>query len=103
MYNNETQSTRVISLFKKRRSIWRNLPDRNLMINIPDMELPNNKISTSKYSFATFFPKNLFIQFSKIANLYFLVTYFTNIFLKKIIFQNKLFYIILLKIKIIQE
>lgn len=43
------------------------------MLNVPDSELPLNGISTSKYSFLTFFPQNLLEQFSKPANLYFLV------------------------------
>ena len=33
----------------------------------------NNKISTSKYNFLTFLPLNLLLQFSKMANLYFLI------------------------------
>ena len=32
----------------------------------------NNKVLTSKYNFLTFLPLNLFLQFSKLANLYFL-------------------------------
>ena len=33
----------------------------------------NNSISTTKYNFATFFPKALFEQFRRVANLYFLL------------------------------
>mmetsp|Transcript_11553 Transcript_11553/g.17426 ORF Transcript_11553/g.17426 Transcript_11553/m.17426 type:complete len:133 (+) Transcript_11553:323-721(+) len=33
----------------------------------------NNKISTSKYNLVTFLPLNLMLQFSKMANLYFLI------------------------------
>jgi hypothetical protein len=32
----------------------------------------NNRIHTSKYNFMTFLPKNLFYQFSKMSNVYFL-------------------------------
>jgi phospholipid-transporting ATPase len=32
-----------------------------------------NKIKTSKYSLITFLPKNLYVQFSKLANIYFLI------------------------------
>jgi phospholipid-translocating ATPase len=32
----------------------------------------NNEIHTSKYNVLTFLPKNLFYQFSKMSNLYFL-------------------------------
>ena len=41
--------------------------------NEPDLSYPNNSISTSKYNFVNFIPKNLAEQFSKMANLYFLV------------------------------
>ena len=34
---------------------------------------PDNKIITSKYNFLTFLPLNLLLQFSKLANLYFLL------------------------------
>lgn len=43
------------------------------MLNVPDNDLPDNKISTSKYTFATFLPLNLLEQFSKPANFYFLI------------------------------
>ena len=34
---------------------------------------PNNRISTTKYTFEYFFPKSLLLQFRKTANIYFLV------------------------------
>lgn len=36
-------------------------------------KFPNNRVSTSKYNVFTFLPKNLFEQFTKAANAYFLV------------------------------
>ena len=48
-------------------------PDRRIDANDPDLDLPDNSISTSKYTIITFLPKNLLEQFSKSANLYFLV------------------------------
>lgn len=36
-------------------------------------EFKNNSIVTSKYSILSFFPMNLMVQFSKMANLYFLL------------------------------
>ncbi len=33
----------------------------------------NNKIHTAKYNVVTFLPKNIFYQFSKMSNLYFLI------------------------------
>lgn len=35
---------------------------------------PNNYISTTKYNIITFFPKSLFDQFKRVANIYFLIT-----------------------------
>lgn len=36
----------------------------------------NNRVTTAKYSLLTFLPKNLFNQFSKMANVYFLIITF---------------------------
>ena len=58
---------------KSRREPIQYHPDRRLMLNVADTDLPNNEISTSKYNFLTFFPVNLLEQFSKPANFYFLV------------------------------
>ena len=49
------------------------MPDRKIYPLIQDHELPNNHIQTSKYTCLTFIPKNLMEQFSKLANVYFLV------------------------------
>lgn len=46
---------------------------RKIINGVADHQTPNNMISTSKYNLASFLPKNLFLQFSKVANLYFLV------------------------------
>jgi phospholipid-transporting ATPase len=40
---------------------------------VPDKELPDNSITTSKYTFWSFVPLNMMEQFSKMANLYFLI------------------------------
>jgi phospholipid-transporting ATPase len=42
----------------------------------PPREFRDNKIKTSKYSLLTFLPKNLLEQFSKLANVYFLLISF---------------------------
>lgn len=48
--------------------------DRNIKIPVQDRSLyPLNKISTCKYNIITFLPKNLLIQFQKLANIYFLI------------------------------
>lgn len=53
---------------------WQELPDREIYSNVPDYTVSNNTIMTSKYNVLTFVPKNLMEQFSKPANVYFLVT-----------------------------
>ncbi len=67
----------------KRRPDWKNMPERHIVPNKPDLSLTKNFITTSKYTCLTFIPINLFEQFSKLANLYFLVigkiTNFTHI------------------------
>ncbi|SCU90430.1 LADA_0F04016g1_1 [Lachancea dasiensis] len=39
----------------------------------PIIEYPRNKIRTTKYTALTFFPKNLYLQFQNVANVYFLI------------------------------
>lgn len=55
------------------------MPDRKLYPCIVDNTLPNNRITTAKYNWFTFLPKNLAEQFSKLANVYFLVPYFQQL------------------------
>ncbi|XP_047323463.1 putative phospholipid-transporting ATPase 9 [Impatiens glandulifera] len=50
------------------RVVYCNEPDEADIRNYPD-----NHVSTTKYTFATFLPKSLFEQFRRIANFYFLV------------------------------
>ena len=52
---------------------WKDMPDREIITNIPDPLLRKNGIDTSKYNLITFVPKNLYEQFSKLANVYFLI------------------------------
>lgn len=49
------------------------MPNRSIITNIPDTDVCDNSIKTSKYTPINFIPKNLFVQFSKVANLYFLI------------------------------
>ncbi len=67
----------------KRRKNWKQMPDRKICCSKPDLEVPNNRISTSKYTLITFFPKNLLEQFSRAANIYFLVKMIFDLFVKK--------------------
>jgi len=52
---------------------WSDMPDRCIVANHPDHQLPDNSIQTTKYNMFNFIPKNLMEQFSKLANVYFLV------------------------------
>lgn len=60
-------------LIFKRNPSHQNMPNRSIITNIADMDVADNAIKTSKYTPITFVPKNLFVQFSKVANLYFLI------------------------------
>ena len=59
--------------FNKRKYISENINDKNLIIQ-------RNTISTSKYTYLNAIPKILFEQFSKIANIYFLIIAFFQVF-----------------------
>ncbi|XP_062476415.1 phospholipid-transporting ATPase FetA-like [Pezoporus occidentalis] len=56
---------------KKLREVERQLQANNRDFNL-QFEYANNSIKTSKYNFFTFLPLNLFEQFQRIANAYFL-------------------------------
>ncbi len=75
--NFETKSYNyIINIdFNKRKYITENLKNRKFSKNIP-----KNSISTSKYTYYNALPKILFEQFSKIANIYFLIIAFFQIF-----------------------
>ena len=56
----------------KKRPKYTSQPDRHILSQKLDKNLPNNKIKTNKYTPLTFLPLNLYDQFSKLANTYFL-------------------------------
>ncbi len=61
---------------KTLRKIFVNWPlsaDVSSELHTPLMHYPRNKIRTTKYTPLSFLPKNLLIQFSNVANLYFLL------------------------------
>lgn len=60
------------------------MSDREVTCNQAVEEIPNNRISTSKYTVLSFLPKNLAFQLMKMANMYFLVTINLLPLLKKI-------------------
>lgn len=60
-------------LFFKSPPPYTDMPPRHIITNLPDHEVPDNSIKTSKYTPLTFVPLNLLVQFSKLPNLYFLI------------------------------
>ncbi|KAE8648731.1 phospholipid-transporting ATPase 3 isoform X1 [Cucumis sativus] len=71
--NERTASTTTVRLGRVQpqapghRTIFCNDRDANLLV-----KFKGNSVSTTKYNFFTFFPKGLFEQFRRVANLYFL-------------------------------
>jgi phospholipid-transporting ATPase len=70
-YNN-LPPRRQCEPFRRRLPVHKH-PNRSVVSGRIDKHLPNNGISTSKYNILTFLPKNLFEQFTKVANVYFLI------------------------------
>jgi len=70
-YNNNVESDRSCC-FATRETNWSKMPDRRIYPLIQDDSLPDNSIQTSKYTWLTFLPINLWEQFSQLANVYFL-------------------------------
>ena len=60
-------------LILKSRPPFEEMPNRSIITNVVDYETCTNEIKTSKYTLLNFIPLNLFYQFSKIANVYFLM------------------------------
>lgn len=52
---------------------WTRQKDRRIKLGIVDKEIGNNSITTTKYNLANCVPLLLYEQFSKLANVYFLV------------------------------
>lgn len=47
--------------------------NRQINVNGENLEFPGNSIHTAKYNWLTFLPKNLWTQFHRLANIYFLL------------------------------
>lgn len=76
-YNNVKPATCWQRLFP--RSIdYNDLLDRTIVSNLPDPELPSNRIDTAKYNIFTFLPFNLLLQFTKPSNGTIAPTQFTS-------------------------
>ena len=50
-----------------------NLRKVTILGHLHPRDYKGNVVKTSKYTFLTFLPKNLYVQFSKAANVYFFV------------------------------
>ena len=72
VYSNEPPRKKILCFVGRRPPLSQH-PDRKILCDLPDMQLPNNKISTSKYNVIDFLPKDLLEQFSKPSNTYFLI------------------------------
>ena len=69
---NGTQTNDDIDL-NSNINAWRNINFGEKFENNNQNEFVENTIHTSKYTLINFLPKNLFLQFTKMANVYFLV------------------------------
>lgn len=65
--------TRPFLFCLKKKLDWQQQPERRVKLNRPDAAIGDNGITTTKYTLADFIPLNLYEQFSRLANLYFLV------------------------------
>ncbi|WVQ96443.1 hypothetical protein IAU59_003548 [Kwoniella sp. CBS 9459] len=66
-----------------RRSVFVNIPLPTTLLNTkgdPIMRYVRNKVRTSKYTIITFLPKNIFEQFRRVANIYFLFLVIIQLF-----------------------
>lgn len=66
--NKNDQQPPSESIVEEGRTIYINDPESNIIFNYPD-----NTVTTAKYSIITFLPKNLFEQFCRLANIYFII------------------------------
>jgi hypothetical protein len=57
----------------KKKARWEDQPERSIKTNTPDTWIGDNSVATTKYNLINFLPINIYEQFSKLANLYFLV------------------------------
>jgi len=67
------QKRSFFDLFSNKKMRIHHFSERSIKVNENRMDYPSNSISTSKYNVLNFLPKNLLFQFSKLANIYFVV------------------------------
>ncbi|EIW73502.1 hypothetical protein TREMEDRAFT_26850 [Tremella mesenterica DSM 1558] len=87
--SNHTKTNVINSLKERkhkipqRRTVYVNLPLPQHLVNSigdPIIRYVRNKVRTSKYTIVTFLPKNLFEQFRRVANIYFLTLVILQLF-----------------------
>jgi len=59
--------------FSNKKLRQHHFSERSIRVNEDRIDYPTNSISTSKYNALNFLPKNLLFQFSKLANIYFVI------------------------------
>ena len=67
----------------ERRTVYVNLPLPAILVhpsNDPIIRYVRNKVRTTKYTIVTFLPKNLYEQFRRVANIYFLALVVLQVF-----------------------
>ena len=70
-YDNVRTTTYIFCIKKKK--IWSDQPDREIIVNKIDTSIGDNSIQTNKYTWIDVIPMNIYEQFSRLANVYFLV------------------------------
>ena len=78
MYDNGKQPKGFLGFVPKKHMKWSQEKARMIYPDFADIDLPDNRIQTSKYTCVSFVPKNLYEQFSKLANIYFLVRFLSE-------------------------
>ncbi|KAI0051555.1 phospholipid-translocating P-type ATPase [Auriscalpium vulgare] len=79
----EQDAKAAAQILGNRRNIYVNTPLTAIEVDRqgePTVRYPRNKIRTSKYTVVTFIPKNLYEQFRRVANLYFLALVVLQLF-----------------------
>lgn len=88
----KTKDAWPLSLFKRGKGQKKPSPRRTIYVNLPlpraaltpkgepIVRYVRNKVRTSKYTIITFLPKNLFEQFRRVANVYFLALVILQLF-----------------------
>ncbi|EGR30447.1 phospholipid-translocating p-type flippase family protein, putative [Ichthyophthirius multifiliis] len=72
IYDNVIKSKQKYNCLLKKKNKNQLLKDIKITTGLPDYNLCDNKIKTNKYTFYNFLPLNIYQQFTKLTNIYFL-------------------------------